>query len=76
MGRALTVDECLKQAQECLTLARSTPEPELREQYLKLAANLQELAAMLANTQAPSNGDAIPGDPGKKRAPPWLPPET
>lgn len=47
MGRALTTDECLRQAQDCLVLAEGTPEPGLRDQYLKLAKNLQELAAIL-----------------------------
>ena len=51
MGRALSADECLKQAQDCLTLAESTAEPELRDQYLKLACNLQDLAAILIVTE-------------------------
>ena len=47
LGRALSAEECLKEAQDCLALAESTSDPELRDQYLKLARNLQDLAAII-----------------------------
>jgi hypothetical protein len=52
MGGSLTVEECLKLAQESMDSAKSTSDPIVRDQYLELAKSLQELAAMLTASEA------------------------
>lgn len=39
--------ECVKQAEEFISLAETTSDPELKEEYLKLAGNLTRVASML-----------------------------
>ena len=47
MVKPLIVDYCLRQAQEYLELATAASDPDLRNQYLKLAQSLTELASDL-----------------------------
>lgn len=47
MGKALSAMECLKQAEEFISLADATSDPKLKEEYLKLAGNLTRVAGML-----------------------------
>jgi CheY-like chemotaxis protein len=43
----MTAEECLREAQECLLLADSPSNADLRDHYLQLAKDLSELATML-----------------------------
>lgn len=52
MGGSLTVGECLKLAQESMSKARASSDPVMRDQYEKLAQNLQQLAAALTANSA------------------------
>ena len=50
MDELPTVEECLSKAQEYRSLAAATDDATLRSQYLLLAKELAELAAMLGGT--------------------------
>jgi len=75
MGKALTTEDCLRQAGEYLQLAEASSDPDLRQQYLKIAGELTLLAAALdarPGTQASrqsSEGTTAPENkkPGEKR---------
>ena len=47
MGRTLSTEDCLKQAQECIEMAEAATDPELREQYIRVAGDLTRLAGLL-----------------------------
>ena len=47
MGKTLSCEECLKQAQECIEMAEAASDPDLKEQYIKLAGELTRLAGLL-----------------------------
>jgi hypothetical protein len=55
MGQALNSTDCLRQAHEFLTLAQSTGDVDLRNRYLKLAAELTELAGKLDASGSPDS---------------------
>ncbi|HEX5281872.1 MAG TPA: hypothetical protein VFW28_17460 [Micropepsaceae bacterium] len=70
MGSALTADECLKQAAEYLELARHTSDPDLRNDYIKLARGLTELAGKLHTDFGPAGtGDVRPANKKPARPP-------
>ena len=48
MVKSLIVDYCLRQAQEYLELATAASDPDLRNQYTRVAQNLTERATDLA----------------------------
>ena len=47
MDQTLSVEDCLKNAEECIQLAQATSDPELRDQYLEVAGHLVRLAGVL-----------------------------
>ncbi len=71
MGRVLTAEECLKQAEDCRTLAESTSDADLRNEYLKLANNLSELASIIRTQRGVKERAAVPnsGPASKKGSP-------
>jgi hypothetical protein len=42
-----SVEQCLTRARECLSQAETAPDAMLKNEYIKLAKELMELAAML-----------------------------
>ncbi|HEX5279071.1 MAG TPA: hypothetical protein VFW28_03235 [Micropepsaceae bacterium] len=47
MRKTLSTEDCLKQAQECIEMAEAASDPELREQYIRVAGDLTRLAGLL-----------------------------
>ena len=56
MGRALTTEDCLKQAQEYLSQAERMSDPVTREEILELAKELTEKAGRLDDQKAKRGG--------------------
>jgi hypothetical protein len=55
LGKALNIEDCLRQATEYIRLAEASSDPDLRDNYLKVAAELTLLASALDKRR---NGEA------------------
>jgi hypothetical protein len=70
MGRSLSAGECLRQAQEALALAAKTEDADLRNQSLKLAIELTQLAMVLDAELKGDDADMPATASGKKKRKP------